>query len=165
MFVENFSSEVQQGLLPNVQGCFGFSGTTEMRLIIRFKTLNPNHIFPEQLNDKDYFCKTYEPFISCLVKALIAQVLPYSINCYVGPGLAIVLDVLKHLAPDPVLQSDANELSRRLRRPKPVLCYNKDCTQFYKIEKSNGTSTFILFDKNMTEVTRQLRKPTTTTSL
>ncbi|XP_035702276.1 uncharacterized protein LOC118433902 isoform X2 [Folsomia candida] len=24
-FEENFSSEVQQGLLPNVQGCFGFS--------------------------------------------------------------------------------------------------------------------------------------------
>lgn len=108
----------------------------------------------ELFDNRDYWCKTYQPFIACVLKALIAQLLPYSLNCYVSPGLASVLDILKNIAPDPVLQADAREARRRMTRQKTIFCYNKECSKKYKIEKSNGTSTFILYDRNMTVLSR-----------
>lgn len=48
-----------------------------------------------------------------------------------------------------------------------VKCYNKACTQKYKVEKTNGTSVFILYDKNMTEISRSFKpsKPVQTNLL
>jgi hypothetical protein len=71
------------------------------------------------------------------------------------PGLNIVLDIFKHIAPDPILQVEISKVESRMRKQKRILCYNKECSKMYKIEKANGTSTFILYDKNMTELNRR----------
>jgi hypothetical protein len=116
--------------------------------------------FIEEFNPKEYWCKSYANFAECTLKAVVQSQLPYSLNCFTNPLIATVLSALKFIAPDSPVQEVGEDLKRlyqkQLLAPK---CFNKNCTTKYKIEKNkNGTTTLVLYDKNMTELSRTLKK-------
>jgi hypothetical protein len=112
-----------------------------------------------------------------VLKKLLNELLPYMVRyyysqfcarfyrfillflrCFGNPVIAIFLDVLKAWAPDPVIQKDVEDLQRIYMQKKTIKCYNKDCSQKYKIEKTGNQTMFVLYDKNMTEIKRSPKK-------
>ncbi|CAL8075232.1 unnamed protein product [Orchesella dallaii] len=137
-FEETFAEQVREISLPEVQSCFALA---------------------ESFQPKEYWCKTYLPFIECSIRAILKGLIPYGADCVVNPVIGILFSVLKYIAPDsPKVSESMDDLRRMMAKKNQYKCLDANCTRMYEYKKVNGSQAVVLYNKDMEVLSVDTRK-------
>ncbi|CAL8084811.1 unnamed protein product [Orchesella dallaii] len=128
-FEDSFDEPVKDISVPLLQSCFSLA---------------------DDFNPKDYWCKSYLPFIECCLGSILKGFIPYVGDCIANPIIGILFSSIKYLTPDsPKLAESMEEVRSAMRRKTRIKCLNTNCTRMYEYKKVNGTNAVVLYNENM----------------
>ncbi|CAL8084849.1 unnamed protein product [Orchesella dallaii] len=137
-FEDTFDGPVKDISVPLLQSCFALA---------------------EDFNPKEYWCKSYLPFIECCLGAILKGFIPYVGDCIAHPIIGILFSSIKYLTPDsPKVAEAMEEVRSAMQRKTRIKCLNTNCTRMYEYKKVNGTNAVILYNENMEVLSVESKK-------